>query len=290
MTDLATLWAALPQLSNIHASADGCWAFWCMAGLTDTENVWCAPLDGSAPPRMLTDGRDHYLIRDVAPDGRRLILAQSLNANEHDHLLILDRETKALTQITPTQDTHYVYGGVLAKDGSALFFLADFDYHRNEVTQGAWLWRQDLTTGLRSCLASADSPPHFYVGPQLSPDGSRLLWHRSDRAPGGYQLWTVPVAGGESRKVLDLGETNNVLAAWLNDDRIAFACDHDGRDKMGVLGLSSGAVDWLASEPDLCPHSILGGTGDDFLCIHHVESHTRASLVGPKGIERTPLQ
>jgi Tol biopolymer transport system component len=126
-TDLAALWASVPQLSNIHASVDGRWAFWCMAGVTETENVWCAPLDGSALPQMLTDGQDHYLIRDVAPDGSSLVLAQSINASEHDHLLILDRKTGALTQITPRQDTHYVYGGALSKDGTAIFFLADFD-------------------------------------------------------------------------------------------------------------------------------------------------------------------
>src|SRR5690606_33285205 len=112
-------------------------------------------------------------IRDVSPDGSRLVLAQSLNANEHDHLLTLDRETGALTQITPTQDTHYVYGGALSKDGESVFFLADFDYTTGKVTEGAWLWRQDFATGERTCLARADSPPHFYVGPLLSPDGSR---------------------------------------------------------------------------------------------------------------------
>jgi dienelactone hydrolase len=284
VTDLAALWASVPQLSNIHASADGRWAFWCMSGVTATENVWCAPLDGSAPPRMLTDGRDHYLIRDVNADGSRLVLAQSLDANEHDHLLILARETGVLTQITPTQDTHYVYGGALSKDGNAVFFLADHDYETNTVTAGAWLWRQDLATGRRTCLAPAESPPHYYVGPLLSPDGTRLLWHRSDRAPGGYQLWIVPAAGGEATRVLDLGPTNNVLAAWLDDNRIGFVCDHEGRDKLGVLTLSTGAIDWQAGEPDLCPHSVLAGTGDDFLCIHHKESHTRAVLVGPGGI------
>lgn len=284
MTDLATLWAAVPQLSNIHASADGQWAFWCMAGVTETENVWCARVDGSLPPQMLTRGQDHFLIRDVAPDGSRLVIAQSVNANEHDHLLLLERETGALTQLTPTQGTHYVYGGTFAKDGSAIFFLADFDYDKHDVTQGAWLWRQDLASGHRICLARADSPPHFYVGPQLSPDGSRLLWHRSDRAPGGYQLWLVPEAGGDATKVLDLGPTNNVLATWLDDDRIGFACDHEGRDKLGVLTLSTGAVQWLAEEPELRPHSVLAGTGDDFVCIHHVESHTHAALVGPTGI------
>ncbi|MFN4193741.1 MAG: prolyl oligopeptidase family serine peptidase [Tabrizicola sp.] len=288
MTDLAALWASVPQLSNIHASADGAWAFWCMAGPNETENVWCAPLDGSAPPRMLTEGQDHYLIRDVAPDGSRLVLAQSPNANEHDHLLILDRETCALEQITPAQDTHYVYGGALSKDGDAVFFLADYDFATGKVTEGAWLWRQNIATGRRTCLARADSPPHFYVGPQLSPDGTRLLWHRSDRAPGGYQLWLVPVAGGEAVKVLDLGEKNNVLAAWLDDDRVGFACDHEGRDRLGVLTLSTGALDWLAGEPGLFPHSVLAGTGADFVCIHHVESRTRAALVGPEGIRPLP--
>lgn len=288
MTDLAALWASVPQLSNIHASADGKWAFWCLAGPDETENVWCAPVDGSAPPRRLTDGQDHFHIRDVAPDGSRLLLAQSRNANEHDHLLLLDRETGDLTQLTPTQHTHYVYGGAFSADRTAIFFLADFDYDRAKVTQGAWLWRQDLATGARTCLAQADSPPHFYVGPLLSPDGTRLLWHRSDRAPGGYQLWVVPVSGGDAAKVLDLGPKNNVLAVWLDDDRIGFVCDHEGRDKLGVLTLSTGRVDWVAGEPQLYPHAVLAGTAQDFLCIHHQDSHTRAALVGPTGIR--PLE
>jgi dipeptidyl aminopeptidase/acylaminoacyl peptidase len=288
MTDLADLWAAVPQPSNIHASADGKWAFWCLAGVDETENVWCAPLDGSAPPRRLTDGQDHYLIRDVAPDGSRLVLAQSVNANEHDHLLLLDRASGALAQLTPKQDTHYVYGGAFSADGAAVFFLADFDYATGEVTQGAWLWRQELATGARTCLARADSPPHFYVGPMLSPDGTRLLWHRSDRAPGGYQLWVVDVATAAADKVLDLGPTNNVLATWLDGGRIGFACDHQGRDRLGVLSLADGTLDWFAGEPELFPHQVLAGTGGDFVCIHHDESRTRAALVGPKGIRPLP--
>ena len=288
MTDLADLWAAVPQPSNIHASADGRWAFWCLAGVDETENVWCAPLDGSAPPRRLTEGQDHYLIRDVAPDGSRLVLAQSVNANEHDHLLLLDRASGALRQLTPTQDSHYVYGGAFSADGAAVFFLADFDYDRQEVTQGAWLWRQDLTSGARTCLARADSPPHFYVGPMLSPDGTRLLWHRSDRAPGGYQLWVVDVATGAADKVLDLGPTNNVLATWLDGGRIGFACDHQGRDRLGVLSLADGTVDWIAGEPDLFPHQVLAGTGGEFAVIHHVESRTRAALVRGRSLRPLP--
>ncbi len=37
--DRASLWAAVPQIENIHASADGTWAFWTLAGPTETEEV-----------------------------------------------------------------------------------------------------------------------------------------------------------------------------------------------------------------------------------------------------------
>jgi dipeptidyl aminopeptidase/acylaminoacyl peptidase len=80
-------------------------------------------------------------------------------------------------------------------------------------------------------------------------------------------------------EVLSLGPKNNVLAEWLDDDRIGFACDHEGRDRLGVLTLSTGAVDWIAGEPELYPHAVLAGTDGTFLCVHHEGSNTRASLV-----------
>ena len=289
-TDWAALWAACPQLSNIHASADGSWAFWCWQGMADTDEVWGAPLDGSAPPRQLTHGQDHFLIRDVSPDGARLLLAQSVNACEHDHLLLLDRDSGALTQLTPTQSSHYVYGGCFSSDGTKVFFQADIDYATGEVTQGSWLWSQDLATGARTCLARADSPPHFYVGPKLSPDGTRLLWHRSERDPGGYQLWTIGTDGTGLREVLNLGPKNNVLADWLDDDRIAFVAEHDDRDRLGTLTLSTGAIDWIAGEPELCPHDVLAGSGTAFVCIHHDQSNTRAALVEGGTLRALPNQ
>ena len=56
MNNLARAWSHLPQISQIHASGDGRWAFWCWSGLSETDEVWCAPTDGSAPPERLTFG------------------------------------------------------------------------------------------------------------------------------------------------------------------------------------------------------------------------------------------
>lgn len=283
--DFAALWAAVPQISNIHASSDGGWAFWCWAGLDEVENVWAAPLDGSAPPRRLTDGQDHVLIRDVAPDGSRLILAQSVNANEHDHLLLLDRATGALTQLTPVQDSHYLYGGRFIQDGRAIVFTANYDYDRGAVTAGGWVWRQDLGSGARTCLARSDTP--FETGPEPSPDGTRLLWHRHERAPAGTQLWVLPLDGGPAREVLNLGDTSNARGTWIDADRVGFVADVAGQDRLGVLTVATGAIDWIAGEPGLCPFEVLAGTDGGFLVIHHDQSRTRASVV--RGNQVVPL-
>ena len=128
MDDLKTLaraWAALPQFSNVRASGDGVWAFWCGAGSGEIEDVFAAPLQQPGQPEQLTFGTDHHQIRDVSPDGQRLILAQSRYASEHDHLLLLDRRTgNRLHLLTPKQDNHYLYGGELTRDGKAVAILA----------------------------------------------------------------------------------------------------------------------------------------------------------------------
>jgi len=270
---LATHWAHLPQITNIHASADGEWAFWCWAGVTETEEVWCARTNGSMAPERLTHGQDHFAIRDVSPDGMRLILAQSVNANEHDHLLLLDRAAgNSLTQLTPTQSGHYLYGGIFTPDGAGVIFIADHDYAHAVTTSGGWVWHQHLISGTRTCLARSDTP--FETGLRLSPDGTRLLWHRHEAKPGATQLWVLNTDGSHLREVLNLGPTNVARGHWANDDQIAFVADLDGADRLGLLTLSTGRIDWLAGEPDLCPHDIV--PGPTYAVIAHYQSHSRA--------------
>lgn len=285
MSDQAKLWAEVPLLSNIHASGDGKWAFWCLSGLSDTDNVWCAPADGSGVARQLTDGGHHYQIRDVSFDGNRLILAQSRHGSDQDQLLLLDRSLGQLKPLTPAQDCHYLSGGSFTRDETGIIFTADFDYETGEVTQGCCLWWQDVESGTRSCLGRSDGP--LGVGPMFSPNKELILWHRHDRAPGGSQLWVMTAAGADLREVLNLGPYNYTRGTWIDDGRIAVVSDLDRVDQLGVLTLTTGEVEWIAGEPEFFPHECLAGTGGGFLCIHHQESRTRAALVTPHSI--TPL-
>ena len=52
MADLAAEWAALPQLSDVHACADGQGAFWVWVGFAEAAQVFCALCDGTVPPRQ----------------------------------------------------------------------------------------------------------------------------------------------------------------------------------------------------------------------------------------------
>ena len=257
--DLKTLardWAALPQIANVHASGDGKWASFTAMG-DEVEEVWAVPSDGSAPPVQLTWGTDHHVIRDVSHDGMLLVLAQSHNASEHDHLMTLDRRVgDKLRLLTPKQSSHYVYGGRLTRDGGVIF-VADYDYHAGEVIEGACVWWQSLATGERRLLARTK---HFFDrAPALSPDGSRVLLNVNERAPGGTQVWVLNLDGSGLREVLDFGLRNNTRGDWVDDDRIAFVTDRAGRDRLGIVSLATGQVEWLGGEPEILPFEVLSG-------------------------------
>lgn len=285
MTDLAALWAAVPAFSSLRASGDGKWAFWTCSGLTETDDLWCAPTDGSAPAARLTEGHDHYQIRDVSHDGSRVVLAQSVHACEHDHLLLLDRNAGLLRQLTPTQSDHYLFGGRFIDDERAILFIADFDHATGQAVQGGRVWRMELETGALTCLARSETP--FETGPKPSPDGRRILWLRHETTPGATQLWLMNLDGSDLHEALRVNDRTDLRADWLDDDRIGFVCDREGADWLGVLTVSTGGVDWIAGEPDLFPHDVLPGAGH-FACIAHRQSHTVAVICGKDGLREMP--
>ena len=282
MTDLAQLWSSVPQISSVHTSMDGNWVFWCWSGLNEVDEVYVVATSGDSEPKRLTASNDHVSIRGVSADGNCLILAQSINANEHDHLLLLDRNaSNSLSQLTPTQASHYVYGGVFTADETAIIFTANFDYENNQPTAGGWIWHQDLRSGLRTCLAKSATP--FETGPQISPDGAKLLWHRHEFAPGGTQLWVLNSDGSNPYEALCISPTSNTRGHWRDNDTIAFVADIDGKDSVGTLTLASGTISWLAREPELLPHDTVIGADGQLACIVHQQSHTAAVMFTSDG-------
>lgn len=278
---LARAWASLPQILQVRASADGAWAFWCAMGGSEVADVYCAPLGGTGMVEQLTFGTDHHQIRDVSSDGQLLILAQSRHGDEHDHLLALDRRVgNRLHLLTPKQDSHFLSGGSLTRDGRSVIFLADYDYARAHRVEEVLVWQQDLTSGARRCLARL--PPGSAGTPSLSPSGQRILLHRSDRGPGSAQIWVMNADGEGLREVFAMGRVEVSRGTWLDDDRIVVVTERMGRDELGIFTLSTGATRWLGGEPELCPQEVVAGQGV-FACIAHKSSQSRAVLFDASG-------
>lgn len=284
----ARRWATIPRIYTPMASGDGRWVFWSWEALHETAEIYAAPADGSAPPERLTHGSDHYYLRGVNSDGSKLVLAQSRHASEHDRLWLLDRSgSNRLSPLTPEQADHYVYGGGFLDDDT-ITFMADFDYETGKVTEGGWLYTQDLNTGDRQVLERSKSP--FSWPPEAGPDGKQILWHRHDLHPAGHQVWVADRATGAAREVLNLGDRAMIRAAWLNPDQVAFVSDGPSGDRVGLLDLATGQVLFLADEPGFNPQEILAARdGTSFACTAYAASRLDAVIFDVRTGTRRPF-
>ncbi len=261
LTELANHWSRLPRIYTVRASGDGQWVFWSWEALHESAEIYAMRTDGTGMPERLTYGSDHFTVRGVSHDGMRLILAQSVNGSEHDQLLLLERsKSNALTALTPVQFDHFVYGGSFSPDGGSIIFMADFDYAAGRVTDGGWMYRQDLTSGKRSVLIRTKSS--FTDGPKQSPDGAHILWHRHERSPGGDQIWLMRSDGSDPREVLNEGGKARIAAVWLDDASIGFVAQGLVRDWLGTVDIVSGQVRLLVDEVGFDPWEIVAGRGN----------------------------
>ena len=282
MSDLAFLWASLPRIDSLHASGDGVWAFWSWSGLAEVAEIYAAPADGTAAPVRLTHSTEHMSIRDVSQDGMRLILAHSPRSSEHDQLLLLDRTAEnRLTPLTAAQTDHYIYGGSFAPGQKTIAYLSDFDDETGMVVTGSLRYVQSLATGARRVLFR--SPDPFDVGPNYSPDGQHLLWPRHRRKPGAAQLWVIGADGSTPRQVLAFGESSPIVGHWLDAGRLVFVTDGAMNDRVGVLTLASGQIDWLAEAVDFNPQQLVVGQGGAFACHAFARAKLAAMVFDAEG-------
>jgi dipeptidyl aminopeptidase/acylaminoacyl peptidase len=257
--DLAAQWSRYPIIWSPHVSADGNWLAWSWTGLADTANVWIVPTDGSAAPRQVTDGTDHFNVNGIDADGSRLILSQSRGSNEHDRLFLLTRGTGELQPLTPEQSDHYVFGGSFHPDGRSIIYTADFDYLSGAGTEGSWLYVQDLTTGTRRVIACAQSMVER--PPEISPDARRVLYHRGDLHPAGTQVWIADWDGSHDRMLFSAGDRFRAYGYWLDDVRVLIQAETATHTRIGVLDLESSRIRWLVDDPARNIENVVVGHG-----------------------------
>jgi dipeptidyl aminopeptidase/acylaminoacyl peptidase len=246
--DLIDRLLALPELERPSLSPDGNWVAWSWSGLGPSVELWIAPTDGSAPPRLLARGADDLHVEDWWPDSRSLLLSGTRDGAERVRLYRQDLAGGAAELLTEANPNFYINGGRVLADGQSLVYAANLDVSSGRTIEPAWVYRHDLETGQRVLLARPQRAHHD--SPQPSPDGRQLLYARNDKGLGGRQLWLVDRDGRNDRELLDLGRETKLFAHWSPDGKALAMLAEDAKTSLvGVYDLAANRLRWLIDDP-----------------------------------------
>lgn len=180
-----------------HAGREEAWS-------TDFD-LYAAPIDGSAPPRCLTEDNEAWDTTPAfSPDGKTLAyLAMERPGYEADRFRIMLRswpggETRSLTESWDRSPGEITWSA----DGGTIYTTA------NNLGQHS-LFAIDVDTGEVRTIVRDGS----IRGPQLA--GDRILFAMDDlRSP--VELYTVSPAGGDTRAITRINE-NKLAATRMGD-------------------------------------------------------------------------
>ena len=131
--------------------------------------------------------------------------------------------TAAVTPVIATQRSDHA--PAWAAGGAAMVYVTD-----RAGAQEIW-WHQPGQTD-RPLVTARDFPPEttqWFMGPSLSPDGTRVIYTRIDRG-GDVRLWMSATAGGAPVPLVKNGAGSHYPGSWSPDGRwYVFLQTQDGR-------------------------------------------------------------
>lgn len=240
---------SLPALYRPLVSDDGRWAAWTWFRAGPSADVYAAPTDGSQPPVRLTDSADDTILLGFTPDSRAVLVEQDKDGNERSRVYRIDLEAP-LTMIPLTEDDppYYLRGAELLPDGRTLIFGANYDHTTGQMIEQTWLYRQDLATGERRPIAQPEKAT--WLIPEVSPQGTRVIYMRKDLHASGQQWWLVDVDGQHDREIINFGADIKAFASWCPDgEQLVVTEDTSTHQRVGVYTIATGALRWLIDDP-----------------------------------------
>jgi dipeptidyl aminopeptidase/acylaminoacyl peptidase len=239
---------SLPTFYEASVSPDGQWVAWSWYRAGPTADVYVAPTDNSSAPIRLTATDQDTEFVSWAPDSRSVIVQHDFEGNERTQLfrVALDKPCE-LHPLSEANPNFYIRGGELHPNQRWLIYGANVDEDGNEI-EPTYLYRHDLESGTRVALAKP-AKGHSYR-PRLNPQGSHILYTRSDLHPAGEQVWLVDIEGREDREIINVGSQAKASARWLPDGERALVLAEAGSyRRVGLWSRTTNELRWLIDDP-----------------------------------------
>ncbi|MBL8175954.1 MAG: PD40 domain-containing protein [Bryobacterales bacterium] len=188
------------QLRNIATSGNGNRLVYSATSMT--SNLWQTWADGRT--EGLTQESTFRSSQPVfSPDGRKIAFFLR-NRGQMGDVYVVDSDGKNPRQITRNPDGDYLASW--SEDGTALYYASV------RQTRAA-VYRYSLQDGREQPLAALDSWKSLA---RISPDGSRMVFHRADGGKLGIHLREI--AGGKETRISREGDDVG-YAAWSRDGK-----------------------------------------------------------------------
>ena len=196
------------------------------ADADDPVQIHVMNADGTGDRVLATD----YPASDPAwsPDGQRIAFSQSID--EVYDLYVMNADGSDVQRLT--DDAASNWGAEWAPDGEALLFNSDRDgtYH---------IHRLDFATNAITSVTTGGANDY---DPAISPDGTRLAFTSDRRGGSNYDVWLMPIGGGEPTR-LTVGEDvgDSYMASWSPDgSTIAFTSNRTGDFEVYTMPATAG--------------------------------------------------
>jgi Tol biopolymer transport system component len=205
-----------PQLSPDGEKVAYMWS----APSTDNVDIYVKPLGAGTRPIRLTDNPADDVSPAWSPDGRQIAFARRFEDGTGALYTVPSlggRERKLIGGRTAS-----VYPSLSwSPDGRWLVYA-----HKISEDEPAHIVRLSLDTLETEVLTSPPEGSVGDLGPELSPDGSRLAFTRSALSQmGNRDVWVQPAEGGEARPLTSGGYELLSGLTWARDDEILFTGD-----------------------------------------------------------------